>query len=160
MELPALGNHCSQSACSKLDFLPFNCHKCHKVFCEDHYKASTHTCGTAAFEDARSHKCPLCRQQLAVRRGEDPNVTVERHIAQGCQTGKAKTGGISSACTFKGCKKKELVPMTVRTACCCDSWLTTKLHVKSHAPVSESAKSAVNSFVSSIGSLMIMLVVV
>eukprot|EP00730_Choanoeca_flexa_P017100 TRINITY_DN8192_c0_g1_i3.p1 TRINITY_DN8192_c0_g1~~TRINITY_DN8192_c0_g1_i3.p1 ORF type:complete len:251 (+),score=41.44 TRINITY_DN8192_c0_g1_i3:19-771(+) len=114
MELPGIGNNCAHPRCNKLDFLPYTCAKCSKIFCESHYKQSNHSCTVTTFEDARSHKCPLCHQQLAVRRGEDPNVTVERHIAQGCATGKAKTGGISSSCTFKGCKKKELVPMTCK----------------------------------------------
>ncbi|XP_019855081.1 PREDICTED: AN1-type zinc finger protein 1-like isoform X2 [Amphimedon queenslandica] len=39
-----IGSHCSVSSCRKLDFLPFVCDGCKKIFCSDHRSSETHNC--------------------------------------------------------------------------------------------------------------------
>ena len=34
--------------------------------------------------------CPLCNQPVPTKRGSDPNVSVDEHIANDCQSDKAK----------------------------------------------------------------------
>eukprot|EP00794_Sanderia_malayensis_P007912 gene7912-8767_t len=44
MEFPALGKQCSVEFCQQLDFLPFSCDACSKVFCVNHKERSSHQC--------------------------------------------------------------------------------------------------------------------
>ena len=39
-----IGQHCSYAACQQLDFLPFTCDKCLKVFCKEHRSLDSHSC--------------------------------------------------------------------------------------------------------------------
>ena len=38
------GQHCSEAACKALDFLPFKCASCSRVFCLEHRSLSAHKC--------------------------------------------------------------------------------------------------------------------
>ncbi|KAI8924584.1 hypothetical protein BC831DRAFT_465094, partial [Entophlyctis helioformis] len=71
-----------------------------------------HSCPDAP-QDARAITCPVCSRVVPVSRGEDPNRQVDAHIAAGCpDPGTSTTGkAYANACTFKGCTKKELVPI-------------------------------------------------
>lgn len=44
MELPDVGEQCSLETCKQLDFLPFTCGNCRKIFCKQHYITSAHDC--------------------------------------------------------------------------------------------------------------------
>ena len=39
-----LGKHCSVLDCQQLDFLPFDCRHCSKIFCKEHFNADLHGC--------------------------------------------------------------------------------------------------------------------
>ena len=39
-----IGQHCSISTCNQLDFLPFTCRYCNKVFCRHHKDITSHQC--------------------------------------------------------------------------------------------------------------------
>ncbi|KAL4235022.1 AN1-type zinc finger protein 1 [Mactra antiquata] len=43
-ELPSLGKHCCFLDCKQLDFLPFDCDGCGKLFCKDHRTKDCHNC--------------------------------------------------------------------------------------------------------------------
>lgn len=43
MELPNIGQHCSESDCKQLDFLPLTC-KCGKQFCTEHFNLHVKNC--------------------------------------------------------------------------------------------------------------------
>nr|XP_011416259.2 AN1-type zinc finger protein 1 isoform X2 [Crassostrea gigas] len=43
-EFPNLGEHCSLDGCKQIDFLPFTCTKCQKVFCLEHKFPDDHSC--------------------------------------------------------------------------------------------------------------------
>lgn len=46
MEFPDLGEACQLIDCKTLDFLPFICNYCRKVFCKHHFLAEAHKCGS------------------------------------------------------------------------------------------------------------------
>jgi len=101
------GVHCSVATCGQRDFLPFTCDCCKQVFCLDHFRYEAHNCKQAAGKDNRVLVCPLCQQGVKLVQGEDPNLTWERHMRQGCAGG-AGTGGAGkkNRCPVKGCKEE------------------------------------------------------
>ena len=46
--------------------------------------------GHPPLQDNTVPVCPLCNQPVPTRRGVDPNVRVDEHIANDCQSDKAK----------------------------------------------------------------------
>ena len=78
-DLMSVGMHCSFSECGQLDFLPFRCNGCQKIFCLDHRTASAHQCPHAdAADAAQAMVCPVCARAVKIQPGEDPNVTLDR----------------------------------------------------------------------------------
>lgn len=117
MEFPSLGNQCGVANCKQLDFLPFTCDLCKKIFCKDHRQYDAHSCEEAHSKDNIVPNCPLCGAIIVVQAGQDPNIAVDQHIASGCVTPqKPKKKSHPNACSKKGCKKKELIPIQC-TAC-------------------------------------------
>ncbi|CAH1779522.1 unnamed protein product [Owenia fusiformis] len=39
-----IGKHCDFTSCQQLDFLPFECNSCHRVFCKFHRSTESHKC--------------------------------------------------------------------------------------------------------------------
>lgn len=121
MELPHVGQHCDWSTCSRLDFLPFHCHLCRGVFCQDHGPVDTHACPQRYQRDVKVPVCPLCQLPCPVRRdlGHTPDMAVNAHIDRDCRSDKAvsRQRRINKAaldplvCVKVKCKKKELVPL-------------------------------------------------
>ncbi|TRY69180.1 hypothetical protein TCAL_05616 [Tigriopus californicus] len=119
MELPDLGQHCGWSTCSRLDFLPFHCHWCGGVFCQDHGPLDSHHCPQRHERDVKVPVCPLCQLPCPVRRdlGHTPDFAVNAHIDRDCQSDKATRQRRPKpvdplVCVRAKCKKKELVPLT------------------------------------------------
>ena len=65
-----IGQHCSHATCQQLDFLPFKCDRCLKVFCKEHRSPDSHSCtecnvpakpppGQAASRGPLSYECSL-----------------------------------------------------------------------------------------------------
>lgn len=113
MELPHLGQHCSDPTCKQLDFLPMKCDACSKIFCGDHYMYSAHSCTESYKKDNQIPVCPLCNKPCPLMKGELPDVIVGRHIETDCQSDPAKERRkvYTNRCSKKGCKRKELVPV-------------------------------------------------
>ncbi|KAI7849346.1 hypothetical protein BDC45DRAFT_520999 [Circinella umbellata] len=109
MEFPELGKQCTFEDCSQLDFLPYTCYHCKKIFCQDHFKLDDHRCPSLSDPqlDVRVPTCPICENPVPGPRTEDPNIRVNRHIQNNC----ADTKKPSNLCRQKGCKAKLLVPM-------------------------------------------------
>eukprot|EP00929_Paragymnodinium_shiwhaense_P113268 TRINITY_DN81529_c0_g1_i1.p1 TRINITY_DN81529_c0_g1~~TRINITY_DN81529_c0_g1_i1.p1 ORF type:complete len:352 (+),score=52.88 TRINITY_DN81529_c0_g1_i1:76-1131(+) len=100
------GAHCSVARCQRLDFLPFKCDACHRIFCLDHFRHADHACAEAAGRDNRVIVCPLCQQAVPLTAGEDPNVVWQRHEDSGACRG--RTGppvGKPPRCPVAGCKE-------------------------------------------------------
>ncbi|XP_037042228.1 AN1-type zinc finger protein 2A [Bradysia coprophila] len=109
MEFPHLGKHCSQKSCNKYDFLPMSCDACHMIFCSEHFSYQKHACTSAHKKDFQVPACPLCGEPVPTPRGVSPDMTVGQHIDQYCKSDKRKI--FTNKCSFKGCKKKELIPV-------------------------------------------------
>ncbi|XP_076319550.1 AN1-type zinc finger protein 2A-like isoform X2 [Tachypleus tridentatus] len=113
MEFPDLGGHCSDPTCNQLDFLPMKCDACDMVFCKDHFQYGQHNCEKAHQRDIQVPVCPLCNKPVPVKRGEPPDIKVGKHIDMDCQSDPAAKRKIyTNRCSLKGCKQKELVPVT------------------------------------------------
>ncbi|KXJ82782.1 hypothetical protein RP20_CCG011215 [Aedes albopictus] len=110
MEFPHLGKHCSEQYCRKLDFLPMKCDACGEIFCSEHFSYQTHSCHSAHKKDVQVPICPLCGDPVPTARDVSPDVTVGAHIDQFCKSEKKKI--YTNRCSYKNCKKKELVPFS------------------------------------------------
>ncbi|KAK4049267.1 hypothetical protein OIV83_004203 [Microbotryomycetes sp. JL201] len=103
-EFLTLGTHCSDPLCHQLDFLPFKCPSCSLPFCADHWRPPQgHTC--AKFDplqaDNRIPSCPLCSQPVSFPVGQDPNVSMDRHLTSSCPA-LAKLSATDSTPTSSG----------------------------------------------------------
>jgi predicted nucleic acid binding AN1-type Zn finger protein len=111
MEFPDVGKFCSHPECHQLDFLPFTCSNCSKVFCLDHRSVAAHACPKV--QQARTVDCPACTLTLAVKIGEDADAVIARHLDAGCERERARSKQ-GFKCRAKGCKARELVPVECR----------------------------------------------
>lgn len=68
-----------------------------------------HKCTSAHKKDVQVPACPLCGEPVPTPRGISPDMTVGQHIDQYCKSDKTKI--FTNKCTFRGCKKKELIPV-------------------------------------------------
>lgn len=120
MELPHLGKTCKQTGClEKNDFLIMKCSFCKQEYCNSHSKARDsqesaqkeggHCCPSIP-QEARTTTCPICKQIVPVARGHDPDIVVNHHINRGCPKIEEKKV-FKNECSFRGCKKKELIPI-------------------------------------------------
>ncbi|XP_017105726.1 AN1-type zinc finger protein 2A [Drosophila bipectinata] len=137
MEFPHLGQHCSESTCNRLDFLPVKCDSCDKVFCASHYNYERHSCPGAHRKNVQVPICPLCREPVPTPPGVEPDVTVGQHIDQQCKSESKKI--YTNRCHAKGCKRKELVP--VKCSQCHLNFCLRHRHTSDHdcQPVSQQA---------------------
>eukprot|EP00164_Ancoracysta_twista_P001460 GFYU01001905.1.p1 GENE.GFYU01001905.1~~GFYU01001905.1.p1 ORF type:complete len:288 (+),score=40.21 GFYU01001905.1:134-997(+) len=112
-----LGKHCAMKECRQIDFLPFKCFQCDQHFCLDHRRSEQHGCVTNG-KDVYVPVCPVCSEPVPVKPGDDPNVKVDAHIASGCRKPSTLADGSKpkqNKCTYKGCKKSELIPVNCKT---------------------------------------------
>jgi len=114
MEFPDLGTHCSYSLCQQLDFLPYPCNRCKKIFCSDHGKPQAHNCSVLI--DRVVPSCPVCNQVIFVKPGQDPNVVVARHIDLGCPRENTEIKD-KFVCGLKGCHVSELSEKYICPSC-------------------------------------------
>uniref|UniRef100_UPI00398E62C4 AN1-type zinc finger protein 2A n=1 Tax=Pristiophorus japonicus TaxID=55135 RepID=UPI00398E62C4 len=114
MEFPDLGNHCSESSCKRLDFLPMKCDACAQIFCKDHISYAEHKCTSSYKKDIQVPVCPLCNTPVPVRRGEMPDIRVGEHIDRECKSDPAqkKRKIFTNKCSKSGCKQKEMIKVT------------------------------------------------
>ncbi|KAF9108350.1 zinc finger, AN1-type domain [Mortierella sp. AM989] len=116
MEFPSVGKHCSDATCSQLDFLPFTCQYCKLIYCQDHWGLENHTCSNkdaASQQDQRVPICPLCDKPVPVKKGENPNLRMEQHIAAGCPEPATTTSKpiYTNSCNAKACKNRSAIPI-------------------------------------------------
>lgn len=108
-----MGQHCSDSFCKQLDYLPMKCDACTQLFCKDHLPYDDHSCKSLYKKNIQVPVCPLCNTPIPVPRGTVPDLAVSAHIEQNCQN-KKKEKVFTNKCNKPKCKKKELIP------CICD----------------------------------------
>lgn len=113
MEFHTLGKHCTQPECKQLDFLPFTCDLCKKVFCLDHREYKQHDCPQIhTRKDAIVPVCPACNQLCVLKKGENAEERLRAHLAAGCPD-EARTviPPKKKKCNFRGCGGGELLPV-------------------------------------------------
>ena len=71
-DLLGLGRHCHHSDCHQLDFLPFRCNKCSRVYCLEHRRCQA--CSSGADDETTVLLCPLCAKAIKVIPGQDPEL--------------------------------------------------------------------------------------
>ncbi|KAM8961997.1 AN1-type zinc finger protein 2A [Pelodytes ibericus] len=129
MELPDLGQHCSENTCKQLDFLPLKCDACEGVFCKDHFTYDRHKCSSAYKKNVQVPVCPLCAAPVPVKRGELPDIVVAKHMARNCQSSNRKKI-FTNKCLKAGCRRKEL--MKVLCDQCHDNFCLSHRHPLDH----------------------------
>jgi AN1-type zinc finger protein 2 len=116
MEFPNLGDHCEESTCKRLDFLPIKCDSCKKSFCNNHISYNAHKCEQPEGyrnKDFQIPICPLCNEPVACKRDDQPDTVISAHIDRDCKSDPAEDRRrqiYANKCSLKGCKKKELMP--------------------------------------------------
>lgn len=101
---PDLGSHCQLSDCHQLDFLPFTCHACQKVFCLEHRSCKSHECPKSDFNSRKVLVCEICSMSIETTgcQGEDDKAILQKHEKSGdCDPKKKKK---KPTCPVKRCK--------------------------------------------------------
>ncbi|KAK0419235.1 hypothetical protein QR680_014031 [Steinernema hermaphroditum] len=129
-EFPDLGAHCAFEQCGLLDFLPARCNACNKEFCQTHVAYDQHECESAHLKDIRVPVCPLCSKPVPTGRNENADLKVSEHIDRDCQADPAKKIAYKNRCSVKGCRKKELIPITCPD--CRQNFCITHRHTTDH----------------------------
>ncbi|EEB19765.1 arsenite inducuble RNA associated protein aip-1, putative [Pediculus humanus corporis] len=113
MELPEIGEHCNETSCNRLDFLPFKCDACSKIFCSHHMNYEKHKCSSVYKKNVYVPLCPLCELPVPIRRNQEPDVAVSEHIDNNCGENSKKTCKKlnGNRCSATGCKVKEMIPV-------------------------------------------------
>ncbi|KAL7746018.1 hypothetical protein RI367_008672 [Sorochytrium milnesiophthora] len=114
MELYHVGTHCHDKSCNALDFLPFTCHHCKHVYCQEHWKPAAHSCPDQP-AGVVVPVCPLCDNPVPLARGDDPNAAVDAHIRRNCAVRtsvSSKPVYAGGRCAADRCAAKCLVPVT------------------------------------------------
>ncbi|KAG5624349.1 hypothetical protein H5410_009567 [Solanum commersonii] len=100
---PDLGRHCQLSDCHQLDFLPFTCHACQKVFCVEHRSCKSHECPKSDFNSRKVLVCEICSMSIETTgyQVEDHKAILRKHEESGdCDPKKKK----KPTCPVKRCK--------------------------------------------------------
>ncbi|KAI5571815.1 hypothetical protein POPTR_011G138500v4 [Populus trichocarpa] len=113
---PDLGRHCQHSECKQLDFLPFNCNGCRKVFCLEHRSYKSHECPKSDHKSRKVVVCETCSASIETTGcNEDAEkVVLLKHEKSGdCDPRKKKKK--KPTCAVKRCKEI----LTFSNTCTC-----------------------------------------
>lgn len=105
-DLLALGSHCSVPACQQIDFLPFKCDCCGKVFCLQHRTYESHSCQEAGSRDTNTIVCPICAKAVKLTAADDPYAVFDRHTQTDCDPTNYAKVHQRPKCPAKGCREK------------------------------------------------------
>ncbi|XP_030469943.1 zinc finger AN1 domain-containing stress-associated protein 12 [Syzygium oleosum] len=99
---PDLGMHCQNPDCHLLDFLPFTCDGCRKVFCAEHRSYRSHECPESDRRSRRVVVCEACSASIEAT-GEDEGAVLERHAGSGgCDPGRKEK---KPGCPVRRCRE-------------------------------------------------------
>lgn len=115
---PNLGKHCSVEDCKQIDFLPFTCDCCHKVYCLDHRSYIRHQCPTANKNNVTVVICPLCAKGVRLNPDEDPNITWESHVNTECDPSNYEKATKKKKCPVPRCKELLTFSNTIKCRDC------------------------------------------
>ncbi|BDA42411.1 Zinc finger AN1 and C2H2 domain-containing stress-stress-associated protein [Coccomyxa sp. Obi] len=102
----SLGDHCEVEECKQIDFLPFKCDACEKVFCLAHRKYSAHSCKKAGEKETQTIICPLCAKAIKLLPDQDANAAFERHSQEACDPMNYAKVHKKARCPVPNCKEK------------------------------------------------------
>ncbi|XVF16486.1 hypothetical protein REPUB_Repub10bG0035300 [Reevesia pubescens] len=111
---PDLGKHCQHSDCHQLDFLPFKCEGCLKVFCLEHRSYKSHECPKSDHKSRKVIVCEICSTSIEItgKEEEEEKIILEKHEKSGnCDPRKKK----KPTCPVRRCK--ESLTFSNRTVC-------------------------------------------
>ncbi|GAB4836604.1 Zinc finger AN1 domain-containing stress-associated protein 12 [Ancistrocladus abbreviatus] len=111
---PDLGRHCQHADCNQLDFLPFICDRCQKVFCLEHRSYKSHECPKSDHGSRKVTICEICSTAIETtgKYGEDEKAILEKHErSKDCDPSKKK----KPKCPVKRCK--EVLTFSNTAAC-------------------------------------------
>jgi len=107
--LTTTAKHCSLPECNDLDFLPFTCDKCSKVFCKLHRQYANHNCYYREEAVNVLPTCPICLQKISVGAKESPDEVMDLHIRSGCQRSVLSAIKKEPRCGYPKCKKPQFI---------------------------------------------------
>ncbi|GAV74814.1 zf-AN1 domain-containing protein [Cephalotus follicularis] len=102
---PDLGRHCQHSDCHQLDFLPFICDGCQKVFCLEHRLYKFHECPKPDHRSRKVIVCQICSTAIETtgHDGEEEKLIMGKHKKSGdCYSNKNKK---KPTCPVRRCKE-------------------------------------------------------
>mmetsp|Transcript_13436 Transcript_13436/g.32955 ORF Transcript_13436/g.32955 Transcript_13436/m.32955 type:complete len:197 (+) Transcript_13436:270-860(+) len=77
--------NCSFPGCNKVDFLPFKCDACSRLYCLEHRSYQAHACPEAKSKDFTVVICPDCKKGLRVPASEtDLDGVLTKHKQTEC----------------------------------------------------------------------------
>ncbi|KAF9622232.1 hypothetical protein IFM89_030274 [Coptis chinensis] len=105
LDLLDIGRHCHHSDCYQLDFLPFNCDGCRKVFCLEHRSYTSHECPKPYANSRKVILCETCSTAIEIT-GKDGEEEVKKILenhenSEDCDPSKKK----KPKCPVKRCKQ-------------------------------------------------------
>lgn len=99
---PDLGTHCQRPDCNQLDFLPFKCDGCLKVFCLEHRSCKSHKCPKSDINSRKVFVCETCSVSIEMIARESEKAIQEKHHKSGdCDPKKKK----KPTCAVRRCKE-------------------------------------------------------
>lgn len=107
MELPHIGDQCSDKTCRQLDFLPVKCDGCKQSFCGQHWTYEGHNCPSPRLKDVQVPVCPLCDKPVPSKPGALPDEAVSRHLDRDCKNHPDQKK--NPRCSKTKCKTRELI---------------------------------------------------
>lgn len=105
-DLLALGSHCSVPDCRQIDFLPFTCDCCSRVYCLQHRTYASHNCEKAGSQDTSTSVCPICAKAVKLKATDDPYAVFDRHAQTDCDPANYAKVHQRPRCPSKGCREK------------------------------------------------------
>ncbi|XP_072979963.1 zinc finger AN1 domain-containing stress-associated protein 12 [Typha angustifolia] len=99
---PNLGLHCDREDCNQLDFLPFTCDGCKKVFCLEHRTYKSHDCSKSDHNNRIVVVCEICSMSIEKKAEEGEKTILEQHERSGdCDPSKKR----KPTCPVRRCKE-------------------------------------------------------
>lgn len=133
-----IGKHCSFAGCRQLDFLPFTCDACKRVYCLEHRSFGAHQCSLDLAQKGVMPQCPICSKYVRVNAEQTPDAVMDIHIRSGCKSNlleksaeEKKNFSSAKHCNKKGCKNSENFD-TVKCIKCGKQHCLTHRHAEDH----------------------------
>ncbi|KAF7804082.1 zinc finger AN1 and C2H2 domain-containing stress-associated protein 16 [Senna tora] len=117
-EFPDLGKHCSLDNCHQLDFLPFTCDRCQKIYCLEHRSYIKHNCPKADIQGVTVVICPLCAKGVRLIPDQDPNIAWDNHVNIECDPSNYERATKKKKCPAPGCKEILVFSNTIKCRDC------------------------------------------